>query len=76
MDLLSLPADKFEEAARATLTALAGYVRPLLPILAGRRHASPARAALPVDVCTLTAERLSGCCGLQFQPRTGCQHSE
>ena len=27
VDLLSLPADKFEEAARVTLGALAGYVR-------------------------------------------------
>ena len=32
VDLLSLPADKFEEAARETLSALAGYVSSLTPI--------------------------------------------
>ena len=33
MDLLSLPAEMFEDAARVTLSALAGYVRSLLPVV-------------------------------------------
>jgi len=33
VDLLSLPAEKFEDAARVTLSALAGYVRSLPPCI-------------------------------------------
>jgi len=50
VDLLSLPAENFEDAARETLTALAGYVRSLLSYVCFTRHVIFCNASHPSRV--------------------------